>query len=84
MGTNKITMEVTVKESLKSIVINGLTFFASTVGMVVISDIELIKNFSAMIAKRELISTRITSSIAFAGGKENKEEIDVFSYLVLI
>ncbi|WP_352418167.1 MMPL family transporter [Proteiniborus sp.] len=52
-------MEITVRESSKSIVTSGLTFFASTVGVAVISDIEIIKSLSAMIARGALISTGV-------------------------
>lgn len=52
-------MEITVRESSKSIVTSGLTFFASTVGVAAISDIEIIKSLSAMIARGALISTGV-------------------------
>ncbi len=50
-------MEVTVKEAAKSIVISGLAFFGSTVGVAIVSDIEITKSLSGMIAKGALIST---------------------------
>lgn len=52
-------MEIAVKESSKSIVTSGLTFFASTVGVAVISEIEIIKSLSTMIARGALISTAV-------------------------
>lgn len=52
-------MEITVRESSKAIVTSGLTFFGSTVGVAVLSDIEIIKSLSAMIARGALISTGV-------------------------
>lgn len=52
-------MEITVRESSKSIITSGLTFFGATVGIAVISEIEIIKSLSAMIARGALISTGI-------------------------
>lgn len=50
-------MEITIRESAKSITISGLAFFASTIGVSLISDIEITKSLSGMIAKGALIST---------------------------
>ena len=50
-------MEISVRESAKSIVTSGLTFFGSTVGVAIISDMEIVKSLSAMIARGALIST---------------------------
>lgn len=52
-------MEITVRESAKSIVTSGLTFFGSTVGVAILSDIEIIKSLSTMIARGALISTGV-------------------------
>ncbi len=52
-------MEITVKESSKSIITSGLTFFGSTVGVAAISKIEIIKSLSTMIARGALISTGV-------------------------
>ncbi|WIV13267.1 MMPL family transporter [Proteiniborus sp. MB09-C3] len=52
-------MEITVRESSKSIITSGLTFFASTVGVAIISEIEIIKSLSSMIARGALISTGV-------------------------
>ena len=59
-GNDKFeAMEITVKESSKSIITSGLTFFGSTVGVAVISKIEIIKSLSTMIARGALISTGV-------------------------
>lgn len=50
-------MRVAVSESAKSITTSGMAFFASTVGVALISDMELVKSLSGMIAKGALIST---------------------------
>ncbi len=50
-------MNISVKESAKSIITSGLAFFASTVGVAVISKMELVKSLSGMIARGALIST---------------------------
>ncbi|HSH35765.1 efflux RND transporter permease subunit [Schnuerera sp.] len=52
-------MEITVRESAKSIITSGLAFFGSTVGVAIISDMELIKSLSTMIARGALISTMV-------------------------
>ena len=52
-------MEITVRESAKSIITSGLAFFGSTVGVAIISEIEIIKSLSTMIARGALISTGI-------------------------
>ncbi len=53
-------MEIAVRESAKSIITSGLAFFGSTVGVAVISEIEIIKSLSTMIARGgALISTSI-------------------------
>ncbi|WP_416197112.1 MAG: SSD domain-containing protein [Sporanaerobacter sp.] len=52
-------MEIAVRESAKSIVTSGFTFFAATVGVGVISEIEIIKSMSVMIARGALISTGV-------------------------
>ena len=52
-------MEISVRESAKSIVTSGLTFFGSTVGVAIISDMEIVKSLSAMIARGALISTGV-------------------------
>lgn len=52
-------MEIAVRESAKSIVASGLTFFASTVGVAIVSKIEIIKSLSTMIARGALISTGV-------------------------
>lgn len=52
-------MEVTVRESSRSIITSGLAFFGSTVGVAIISEMELVKSLSAMIARGALISTVI-------------------------
>lgn len=52
-------MEISVRESAKSIVTSGLTFFGSTVGVAVISDMEIVKSLSGMIARGALISTGV-------------------------
>ena len=52
-------MEIAVRESAKSIITSGLAFFGSTVGVAVISEIEIIKSLSTMIARGALISTGI-------------------------
>ncbi len=59
-GNDKFkAMEITVRESSKSIITSGLTFFGSTVGVAVISEIEIIKSLSGMIARGALISTGV-------------------------
>lgn len=59
-GNDKFkAMEITVKESSKSIITSGLTFFGSTVGVAAISKIEIIKSLSGMIARGALISTGV-------------------------
>lgn len=52
-------MQIAVKESSKSIITSGLTFFASTVGVAIISNMEFISSLSAMIARGALISTAV-------------------------
>lgn len=52
-------MQIAVKESSKSIITSGLTFFASTVGVSIISNMEFISSLSAMIARGALISTGV-------------------------
>ena len=52
-------MEITVRESARSIITSGLAFFGSTVGVAIISEMELIKSLSTMIARGALISTVI-------------------------
>ena len=49
-------MEIAVRESEKSIITSGLAFFGSTVGAAIISEIEIIKSLSTMIARGALIS----------------------------
>lgn len=59
-GYDKFTaMEISVRESSKSIVTSGLAFFASTVGVALVSEMELVKSLSGMIAKGALISTAV-------------------------
>ncbi|MEY8303330.1 efflux RND transporter permease subunit [Anaerosalibacter bizertensis] len=59
-GYNKFeAMEISVRESSKSIFTSGLTFFGSTVGVAVISDMEIVKSLSGMIARGALISTGV-------------------------
>lgn len=59
-GRDKFTaMEVAVKESAKSIITSGLAFFGSTIGVAIISEMELVKSLSAMIARGALISTGV-------------------------
>lgn len=50
-------MKISITEGAKSITISGLAFFASTIGVAAISDIEITKSLSGMIAKGALIST---------------------------
>lgn len=50
-------MEISVKESSKSIITSGLAFFASTIGVAAISEMELVKSLSGMIARGALVST---------------------------
>lgn len=50
-------MNISVKESAKSITTSGLAFFGSTVGVAIVSEMELIKSLSSMIARGALIST---------------------------
>ena len=52
-------MEISVRESSKSITTSGLAFFASTVGVALVSEMELVKSLSGMIAKGALISTTV-------------------------
>lgn len=52
-------MEISVRESSKSIITSGLAFFASTVGVALVSEMELVKSLSGMIAKGALISTTV-------------------------
>lgn len=52
-------MEIAVKESAKSIITSGLTFFVSTIGVAVISEMEIVRSLSAMIARGALISTGV-------------------------
>lgn len=52
-------MEISVRESAKSIITSGLAFFGSTIGVAVISQIEIIKSLSSMIARGALISTGV-------------------------
>lgn len=59
-GQDKFTaMEISVKESAKSIITSGLAFFGSTIGVAIISQMELVKSLSAMIARGALISTGV-------------------------
>lgn len=59
-GHNKFeAMEISVRESSKSIFTSGLTFFGSTVGVAIISDMEIVKSLSGMIARGALISTGV-------------------------
>ncbi len=59
-GHNKFkAMEITVRESSKSIITSGLAFFGSTIGVAIVSDMELVKSLSAMIARGALISTGV-------------------------
>lgn len=59
-GNDKFkAMEISVRESSKSIITSGLTFFGATVGVAVISEIEIIKSLSGMIARGALISTGV-------------------------
>lgn len=50
-------MKISVQESAKSIVTSGLAFFGSTIGVAVISEMEIVKSLSLMIARGALIST---------------------------
>lgn len=52
-------MEITIKESSKSIITSGLAFFGSTIGVAIVSDMELVKSLSTMIARGALISTGV-------------------------
>ena len=52
-------MEISVRESAKSIITSGLAFFGSTIGVAIISEMELVKSLSAMIARGALISTGV-------------------------
>ncbi|NBI07759.1 efflux RND transporter permease subunit [Senegalia massiliensis] len=52
-------MQISVRESSKSIITSGLTFFASTVGVAIISNMEFISSLSTMIARGALISTTV-------------------------
>lgn len=59
-GHNKFdAMEISVRESARSIVTSGCTFFAATIGVGVISKIEIIKSMSVMIARGALVSTGV-------------------------
>lgn len=60
-GHDKFTaMEISVRESAKSIITSGLAFFGSTIGGVaIISEMELVKSLSTMIARGALISTGV-------------------------
>lgn len=50
-------MQISVQESAKSIATSGLAFFGSTIGVAVISQMEIVKSLSLMIARGALIST---------------------------
>lgn len=52
-------MEISVRESSKSIITSGLAFFGSTVGVAIVSEMELVKSLSGMIARGALISTAV-------------------------
>lgn len=52
-------MEIAVKESAKSISTSGLAFFGSTVGVAIISEMELVSSLSGMIARGAIISTLV-------------------------
>ena len=52
-------MQIAVKESAKSITTSGLAFFGSTIGVAVISEMELVSSLSGMIARGALISTLV-------------------------
>ncbi len=52
-------MEISIRESSKSIITSGLAFFGSTIGVAVVSDMELVKSLAAMIARGALISTGV-------------------------
>lgn len=52
-----IAMKISIAESAKSITTSGMAFFASTVGVEIVSEMELVKSLSGMIAKGALIST---------------------------
>lgn len=54
-----LAMEIALRESARSIVSSGMAFFASTIGVALISEMELVKSLSGMIAKGALISTII-------------------------
>ena len=54
-----LAMEIALRESARSIVSSGMAFFASTIGVALISEMELVKSLSGMIAKGALISTVI-------------------------
>jgi hypothetical protein len=59
-GHDKLdAVEIAVRESAKSIVTSGFTFFASTVGVAIVSKIEIIRSLSTMIARGALISTGV-------------------------
>ncbi len=60
-GHDKFTaMEISVRESAKSIITSGLAFFGSTIGVAIISEMELVKSLSTMIARGgALISTGV-------------------------
>ncbi|WP_077368941.1 efflux RND transporter permease subunit [Anaerosalibacter sp. Marseille-P3206] len=52
-------MHISVKESARSIVTSGFTFFGATIGVAAISKIQIISSISAMIARGALISTGV-------------------------
>ncbi|MDN6161195.1 MAG: MMPL family transporter [Atopostipes sp.] len=52
-------MKISIQESAKSIVTSGLAFFASTIGVAIISEMEIVKSLSLMIARGALISTSL-------------------------
>ena len=52
-------MEISVRESARSIVTSGFTFFGATIGVAAISKIQIISSMSAMIARGALISTGV-------------------------
>lgn len=49
-------MEITIKESAKSIITSALAFFGATIGVYFVSDINIIKTLTLMIARGALIS----------------------------
>lgn len=52
-------MKISIQESAKSITTSGLAFFGSTIGVAVISEMEIVKSLSLMIARGALISTTL-------------------------